>query len=203
MEEKRVWYTADTHFGSDSHAILIRDMRPFGSIAEYTREQVRIWNEQAAPDDLIYALGDFCNFNYRETDWQSGLAVSAQIRARIILITGNSEERVIRTYFDGDFERFRACCLRDKRFRFEDVRKNAYVTICGERFFLTHKPTDHDPGCLNLYGHTHRSGGLWKRYGFNVGVDLNHFRLFGEDDIRILLDQKNGFWDHDPDNNCF
>ena len=55
------FYTADTHFGSDSKAILIRDNRPFKDINEYTEEQVRIWNEQASSDDTIYVIGDFCN----------------------------------------------------------------------------------------------------------------------------------------------
>ena len=42
------WYTADTHFGSDSKEVLVRDNRPFKDINEYTKEQVRIWNEQAS-----------------------------------------------------------------------------------------------------------------------------------------------------------
>ena len=197
----RAWYTADPHFGVDSHVILEREMRPFKDISEYTREQVRIWNAQARPEDTVWVLGDFCNYNHLEKDYLSGLAVSGQIRARIRLITGNSEERVIAAHFGGDFERFRAYCLNTDGFRFDDVMRGAYTFICGEKFYLTHRPTDHDPRCLNLFGHTHRSTGLWKPFGFNVGVDLNHFRLFGEDDIRNLLEQKRSYWDHDPDNN--
>ena len=203
MTHGRIWYTADPHFGSDSETIVIREMRPFRNIAEYTAEQIRIWNDQAAPDDVIYILGDFCNFNAFERDWESGLAVSRRINARIVLLAGNSEERVADKYFDSNFSRFRSYCLNDPRFRFDDVRKNDYAVICGEKFFLTHKPTDHNRSCLNLFGHTHRSTGLWKPYGFCVCTDLNHFRLFSEDDIMLLLEQKNGFWDHDPDNNCF
>ena len=203
MAQGRSWYTADPHFGDDSHGILRREMRPFSSIAEYTREQVRIWNEQASPDDFVYVVGDFCNYNRTEKDYLSGLMVSRQIRANIILLIGNQEERVIREHFGGDFERFRGFCLEDSRFRFFDVKKNACVLICGEPFFLTHKPTDCDRRCLNLFGHTHRSTGLWKPFGFNVGVDLNHFRLFSDADIQFMLEQKNSFWDQDPDNNCF
>ena len=53
------WYTADSHFGSDSLSVLKRDNRPFKDNAEYVAEQVRIWNEQASSDDTIYAIGDF------------------------------------------------------------------------------------------------------------------------------------------------
>lgn len=95
------WYTADSHFGADSNDIIERENRPFKDISEYTKEQVRIWNEQAAPDDVIYAIGDFCNYNSFEKDYMSGLAVSSQINAKIILVIGTQEERIIRDRFDG------------------------------------------------------------------------------------------------------
>lgn len=198
------WYTADTHFGTDSKIVLFRENRPYKSISEYTEDQVRIWNEQASEDDTIYALGDFCNYCERENeiDYMSGLAVSAQIRARMILIIGNNEERVIAKYFGDDFERFREFCLNEPSFKFADVKKNDYITIEGQRFFLTHKPTDHADDCLTLFGHVHRGLGLYRPYGFNVGVDLNHFRLFGNSDIKLLLAQKRDWWDKDPDINC-
>ena len=191
------WYTADSHFGSDSVTVLHRDNRLFKDNAEYTAEQVRIWNEQASSDDTIYVIGDFCNYNSTEKDYISGLAVSKQINAHIILITGNSEDRVIRDVFGGDYEKFREYCLTDPHFKFEDVIRNTYVTINGEKFFLTHKPTDHDKECQTLFGHTHRYGGLWKPFGFNVGVDLNHYRLFGDDDIMFMLGKKKIYWDED------
>lgn len=191
------WYTADSHFGSDSVTVLQRDNRLFKDNAEYTAEQVRIWNEQASSDDTIYVIGDFCNYNSTEKDYISGLAVSNQINAHIILITGNSEDRVIRDVFGGDYEKFREYCLTDPHFKFEDVIRNTYVTINGEKFFLTHKPTDHDKECQTLFGHTHRYGGLWKPFGFNVGVDLNHYRLFGDDDIMFMLGKKKIYWDED------
>ena len=196
------WYTADTHFGSDSNDILIRDMRPFKDIAEYTAEQVRIWNEQASADDTIYVLGDFCNYNIHEKDYKSGLAVSKLVNAHIIYIIGNSEERVIDDHFGGDFNRFKEYCLTDPEFRFDDVIKNAYIDINGTRFFLTHKPTDHDKTCLTLFGHVHKGLGLYRPFGFNMSTDINNFRLFSDDDIVFLMKQKRDWWDNDPDVNC-
>lgn len=198
------WYTADTHFGTDSKAILVRDSRPYKNITEYTEDQVRIWNEQATEDDTIYVIGDFCNYcnKEKEVDYMSGLAVSSRIRAHVILITGNNEDRVIANHFDGDFDKFREFCLNEPAFKFDDVKKNDYVTIDGRKFFLTHKPSDHADDCMTLFGHVHRGIGLWRPYGFNVGVDINHFRLFGDSDIKFLLEQKRNFWDSDPDVNC-
>ncbi|MCR4774836.1 MAG: hypothetical protein K5869_00515 [Saccharofermentans sp.] len=199
----RNWYTADSHFGADSQVILKRENRPFKNMTEYTDEQVRIWNEQASSDDVIYALGDFCNYNSFEKDFKSGLAVSSRINAGVILIVGNQEERVIRSHFGGEFEKFREYCLSEPSFKFRDILKNAYTEIRGRRYFLTHDPVDHDRQCLNLFGHTHRAGGLYRPYGFNVGVDLNHFRLFGDEDILMLLEQKTEFNDSDPSLNCW
>lgn len=200
MANARKWFTADTHFGADARDILVREMRPFRDPGEYMREQVRIWNAQAGKDDLIYVIGDFCNYNAQEKDYASGIAVSREVRARIILITGNAEERVIKEHFGGDFAAFREYCL--SAGRFEDVRRNDYAECCGRVFFLTHRPADHAPLGLTLFGHTHRGSGLWKPFGLNMGTDLNHFRLFGEEDLINLLEQKEQWWDRDPDMNC-
>ena len=167
------WYTADTHFGSDSN-----------------------------DNDTIYVIGDFCNYNHHEKDYESGLAVSKLVNAHIVYIIGNSEERVINDHFGGDFNRFRDYCLMNPGFKFDDVLKNTYLDINGIRFFLTHRPVNHDKDCLNLFGHVHRGIGLWRPFGFNVGTDLNHFQLFGDDDIMFLMKQKKEYWDIDPDINC-
>lgn len=197
------WYMADSHFGADSNEIIIRENRPYKDISEYTEDQIRIWNSQTSEDDIIYAIGDFCNYNSHEKDYVSGLAVSSRIKAQVILLAGTQENRVIRDHFGGSFEKFREYCLSEPSFKFRDVMENTYLTILGRRFFLTHDPIDHDRTCLNLYGHTHRAGGIFRPYGFNVGVDLNHFRLFGDDDIKFLLEQKTEFNDSDPSLNCW
>ncbi len=192
------WFTADTHFGSDSKEIMIRDNRPFMDINEYTEEQIKIWNEQASSDDTIYVIGDFCNYvPGLEEDFRSGLAVSKRINAHIILIIGNNEQRAIDDFFDGSFDKFRDYCMTDPSCKIDDVKLNDYVDIKGEKFFLTHKPTDHDKECQTLFGHTHRYGGLWKSFGFNVGVDLNYLRLFSEDSIMYMLIRKKMYWDED------
>ena len=66
-----------------------------------------------------------------------------------------------------------------------------------QEFFLTHKPLDYKKECLNLFGHMHASGGLYKPFGFNVGCDLAHYRLLSENDIFHLIDKKEKYWDKD------
>lgn len=197
------WFTADTHFGTDSNNILKREMRPFANTTQYADEQVKIWNQQVGKDDFVYVIGDFCNYNREEKDYMGGLAISRLLNGNIILLTGNSEERVIAEEFDGDFDKFRDMLINSATFNFHEVKKNEYTHICGQKFFLTHKPTDHDKQYPTLFGHFHRTGGLWRPYGLNVGVDLNHFKLYSSYDIMDLMEQKHRWWDDDPDNNCF
>lgn len=72
------------------------------------------------------------------------------------------------------------------------------ISIDGTKLYLVHRPIDCKPGMLNLYGHVHRQGGIWSPYGFNICTDVNHFRLYSENDIRFLISQK-AAWDNDAD----
>ena len=56
--------------------------------------------------------------------------------------------------------------------------------------------------CLTLFGHVHRGTGLYRPFGFNMGTDVNNFRMFSDDDIMFLMKQKRDWWDNDPDINC-
>ena len=202
MSQRHLWFTADTHFGADSFDILTREMRPFNTANEYMHEQVKIWNSQIQKDDVIYAIGDFINYNYssNENDFDSGLSVSRMVNSHIVLIIGNSEERVIDDHFDGSLEKFKEYCINE--YNFDDVKLNDYVELCGQKFFLTHRPKDHDKHCQTLFGHIHRGGGLYRPYGFNVGTDLYNYRLVDENVIKDLLERKL-WWDDDIDINCY
>ena len=39
--------------------------------------------------------------------------------------------------------------------------------------------------------------GVYKSFGFHIGCDLNHFRLFSESDINAFLIAKKEYWDKD------
>ncbi len=80
----------------------------------------------------------------------------------------------------------------------DDVKLNDHVELCGQMFFLTHRPKDHDKHCQTLFGHIHRGGGLYRPYGFNVGTDLYNYRLVDENVIKDLLERKL-WWDDDID----
>lgn len=157
---------------------------------------VKKWNKQAKKEDIIYHLGDFVNCNSSDPDsWEKAILLVKKIKAKVVLIIGNNEEKVITRYFGGNFDEFRKKLV---EVGFFDVKKEDWVELLGQKFYLIHDPKEHKNDCLNLFGHMHRSIGIYKPYGFNMGVDLNHFALYGKQEIQMLLWQKKDYWDKDP-----
>lgn len=187
-----IFFTSDTHFSS-IHAI-IRENRPFKNFRAFDKHVIKLWNKQAGVDDIIYHLGDFVNYNDKENNsWQMALKLVKKIKAKVILVIGNNEERIIQNYFKN-FDDFKNYCI---SLGFYDVLKNQHIKIADTNIYLTHYPKNHKQGYVNLFGHTHRATGLWKSYGLNVGCDLNHFKLYSEKDILKLLKHKEDYWDKD------
>lgn len=194
-----MFFTSDTHFGYGSYSILEREMRPYISPKEYMIEQIKIWNDVCTRNDILYVLGDMINYNLQEQDWIQTPDIVKTILPSVVLIIGNNEQRIINSEFSGDFELFREYLISKG---FADVKMDDYVSIGGKQFYLNHFPTHHRNDMLNLFGHVHRSTGIWKPYGFNVGTDINHFRPFSEEDILHLLHLKRNRWDISPDVLC-
>ena len=194
-----LYFTSDTHFGGDANIIIRRENRPFSNPLDYINEQVRIFNDQASHNDTIYHLGDYCNYSKDERDWRTGLESVIHINADVILIVGNNEERVIEYEFNGDFNSFKNYCL---SLGFKNVHRDLIINIDSDTFYLNHCPRYHRKEYINLFGHVHRATGLLKPFGFNVGVDVNNFKLFSKDDIYRLLECKKQYWDKDLDILC-
>ena len=110
------------------------------------------------------------------------------------MLMKNLLKNSIKYYFDNDFESFRKVCLEAG---FKEVYKNLSLTFLNQEFYLTHKAINYKEGVINLFGHSHRSCGLYKPFGFNIGCDLNHFRLYNEENIEFMLNMKKEYWDKD------
>ncbi len=191
-----LFFTSDTHFGSED--TLIRENRPFKNSRAFDKYVLNLWNKQTKPDDIIYHLGDFFNYHAKdENSWTQTLSYVKRLKANIILVIGNNEQRVIENHFNGNFETFRKFCVNQG---FKDVKTDCELELNGQKFYLNHYPSKHKNHWINLFGHTHRATGLWKPYGLNVGCDLNHFFLYSENEIFRLLTLKDQWWDQDIDN---
>lgn len=191
------FFTADIHFCDEKS--MKADNRPFKSIKEYDSFVIRTWNKTANKNDTIYVAGDLLDCNGKNTyEWEQGLKLIKKIKAKIILVIGNNEQRVIDLFFGGDFEKFREVCLQSG---ISEVHTRYNIKMRGKTFHLVHQAVDCDKSKINLFGHTHLCSGLYHPYGLCISTDLNHFRLFTEDMIFGYLKRKKDYWEPDDNTN--
>lgn len=187
------FFTSDIHLGS---ATSVRcDGRPFKNDKQFEKFIIKTWNKQAKKGDTIYVIGDMFDCHSKDNPiFLKKMPLIKKFKANIVLIMGNNEERIIKYFYNNSFEDFKKVCL---QFGIVDFVKDAYTNICGQEFYLTHKPIDHHKEKLTLFGHSHRAMGVYKSFGFHIGCDLNHFRLFSEKDIEDFLIAKKEYWEWD------
>ena len=188
-----IFFTSDAHFLD--YDTIVNDNRPFKLVKECDNFLIKTWNKQAGKNDTIYFIGDFVNCDgENSTSWQKSINYVKRIKAQVVLIIGNNEQRVIKYFFNDNFNLFKQFCI---DVGFKDVLTSCEIDVENYHFNLVHKPKDCKKGMLNLFGHMHRSGGLYKPFGFNIGCDLNFFRLYSQKDILHLIYMKNTYWDKD------
>ena len=187
------FFTSDIHF-NDPQALRMEN-RPFKSCEAFNSFIFEEWNKQATVGDTIFAIGDWLDCDNGGSElWKTSIDYPKRLNADVVLIMGNNEWRVVNYFFDGNFEKFRQECLKNG---FKEVYLDLDISFAGYDFHLTHKPKDYKENVLNLFGHTHRSSGIYYPFGFNVSCDLNHFRLLDENDILFYIETKNDYWDHE------
>ena len=187
------FFTSDLHFGSNQ--TIKMDNRPFKNAKQFEKVTLKKWNKLAKHNDTIYVIGDLVDC-HSSTDMAcvDKLNIVKKIKAKVILITGNNEDRIIKYFFDNSFEKFKNHCL---NLGYLDVKTSDTITINNQNFYLVHKPKHHNKDMLNLFGHSHKAMGIYKSFGFNVGCDLNNYMPYSENDIIYLLQKKQEFWDKD------
>ena len=189
------YFTSDLHLGDD--VTIQVERRPFSSARVFDKFIINQINKQAKADDTIYVIGDMMDCDGLGFElWRKTIHYVKKINAKVVLIIGNNEERIVRHYFENDFNKFRELCL---GLGYKDVVKNATLKIANKKFYLTHKPSECKKDMLNLFGHVHRQGGLYYPFGINVSCDLNFFRLYSEEDIKYMLARLWPHWKNDPE----
>ncbi len=104
------YFTSDAHF--DDKKTLEYEFRPFRNPRQFDRYVIKTWNKQAKKGDIIFVVGDFVDCDGLGFDsWRKSLGYVKKIKADVVLIMGNNEDRVVKFYFDNDFNKFRDYCL--------------------------------------------------------------------------------------------
>ncbi len=191
------FFTADIHF-SDVNTMKC-DNRPFKSIKDYDNFIIKDWNKTAKKGDTIYVIGDLLDSDNDDCCcWKKGLDYIKKIKANVVLIMGNNEYRIVRKFFNNDYDDFVSFCLTKG---IKEVHENLVVNSWGKKFFLTHQSKDANPKMITLFGHTHLCSGTYHPYGLCVSTDLNHFRLYTREIIEGYLDRKKKYWEPDSNTN--
>ena len=179
-----LFFTADQHF-SDPITFNI-ERRPFKNVFQCDKFMLKRLNKVAKKTDTIYFIGDFFDCDGPEfTSWRDTAAKYVKkIKAQKILIIGNNEQRIIKYFYNNNFEAFKKWCL---DLGFLDVLQNATVSFNGNTYFLTHKPVDFKPDMITLFGHMHRDSGMYKSFGINLSASLHYFLPLSESDIEYWV----------------
>lgn len=177
-----IWFTADTHFGSDRALNLSR--RPFRNVKEMDTVIINAWNSVVAPDDVIYHLGDFGDYNMLQ-----------YLNGEKHLILGNYERKDIQEH----------------KISMQTLCELGFVEVAAYKYLpnlisnvknaadvkLVHEPLncDRDGRIFNLFGHIHGRQ-MCKHLGLDVGVDAHYFRPINVEDVCFYANAiRNGFYD--------
>lgn len=190
-----IFFTSDSHF--NGYNVLKREKRPFKSVEECDKQIIKIWNKQVKKGDIIYHLGDFITYvEENANEYEMGLNYVKKIKADVILIIGNNEERIIKNEFNNDFEKFRNFCI---NLGFKDVKEEEFLEFEDHKFYLNHRPSKHKDGYINFFGHLHKVTGLYKPFGLNVACDMHYFTLCTANELIDMWNKKQKMWDKDVD----
>ena len=167
IAESRLFFTADTHFGSMRHLELSK--RPFDSVEEMDDAIVDNWNAKVPEDGLVIHQGDF-----------GDLGVLDRLNGNILLLPGNYDHTV--EFLDGMMP-WQSC---EKMLMLAGMRYSITTGAMMEHssgLQLTHEPSNADWTIdeFVLYAHCHCQ--KFKRGGVNVGVDCHHFRPLSLDEV--------------------
>ena len=192
------YFTADIHFCDED--TMKEENRPFKTIDDYNNYVVNNWNKTAGKNDTIYVVGDLfdCNGEHSKQTWLDGLKLVKKVKAHIVLILGNNEQRIINYFFNKNLEAFKNICY---KYGIKEVYEELDVKTAKHTFHLVHQIKDGNPKKINLFGHTHLCSGVYHPYGLCVSTDLNHFRLFTEEILEGYLKRKKDFWEADDNVN--
>ncbi len=167
----KIWFTADTHFGSKRTLELSK--RPFTGIHAMDQTTINNWNEKISCNDTVYHLGDFGDAE--RMDYLGGQSIK--------ILPGNYDDKKILEVLQKDN-------------RVEILEDPFELTINNKKYFnsefvLTHKPIQFS-STFHLFGHIHKLQ-MIKKFGLNVGVDCHNFYPI---DLDTVLFYQNGIINH-------
>lgn len=140
------FYTADLHFGQESLLATGKwKERPFSTLEEMHKDQIKKWNKKVTNGDEVYVLGDVGSRGYHHMHQE----LLAQLKGRKHLVLGNHDD---------------VSDLRVRQQFVEIVQTKKLIDPChgrNQKLLLTHCPymmwEGQHKGTIMLYGHLHNT----------------------------------------------
>ena len=165
MEEKKIWFTSDTHFYHNKE--FLWGGRGFNSPDEMVEKFIQNWNSVVKPNDEVYHLGDVML-----NDTEKGIEALKKLNGKIHIIRGNHDT-------DQRAAAYLECP------NVIDVQWATMIKYKRRMFYLTHfyavakTPRDEEnkQGIIVLHGHTHQTTNFTNDnyFVYHVGVDSHNF----------------------------
>ncbi len=170
--EPGIFFTSDTHFGSDRALGLSR--RPFRSVQDMDWTMIERWNSKVPAGSIVYHLGDF------GTPWPV-----QYLNGDIKLLYGNYERSGKVEIPDVDRIQTE---LKPVRLTFQD----------GTELWVSHEPlvSKYMKG-FKLFGHIHGRQRVKPWGGLDVGVDGNNFEPVSMDEVKFYREAIEKYYDQE------
>lgn len=146
------FFTSDTHFGAERTLELSR--RPFRTVEDMDLQMISNWNKTVRPNDIVYHLGDFGNFDVlKMLNYNHMHFIMGNYETRDLDTSESSLKKYkdVTTYFNDE------CQFQGK--------EHIYT--------LRHEPLgrgQYEKDIIYLFGHIHGKNS-YKRNGIDVGID--------------------------------
>lgn len=133
MTTQRIFFIADTHFGSDQ--VRRYENRPFKDVLEMDAAMVERWNSTVSPDDIVWHLGDFGAEGHEEK-------VLSQLNGTIFLVKGNHNSESNSYYRQAGFHEV-----------------YDHPILIKDFWLLSHEPlyVSKNVPYANIFGHVHQN----------------------------------------------
>jgi calcineurin-like phosphoesterase family protein len=178
MNETKIFFTSDTHFGHVKE--FLWGPRGFNSIEEHDEVIIKNWNEVVGPNDEVWHLGDVML-----NDNEHGLECLKRLNGKIHLILGNHDT-------ETRIELYKTCP------NIVSIDYAKEIKIGKNYFWLCHYPTcvgnfDDNKKIWCLCGHSHtqdRYADMDKK-SYHVELDAHqNYPIEIKDIIKDIYDYK-------------
>lgn len=190
--KSNVWFTSDTHF--NQQRTLELSLRPFKDLNDMNMALIENWNNCVGINDNLIFAGDWGSFDYLK-----------YLNGNIIFILGNYERKDMLDR-KMDFVDYHDWLTQDIGFSNVHLNYTTYTintelndgTNYVKEVKLIHEPSKfyQEPRLdWALFGHCHQI--KMKKWGYNVGVDVNNYAPISEKDVAFYLRAIEKFYDEE------